>query len=95
MRTVERRRGEAESIALKDMVGGRGVVSGGGGGVSSSVAGAEGVLHDLGRDARERVVRRRPTSARDKVSGRGYGGDRGCAFGRMTRQIFFPQTEGP
>ena len=42
------------------------------------------------RDARERVVRRWPTSARYKVSGRGYGGDirsrggrasvRGCAF---------------
>ena len=51
------------------------------------------VIHDLGRDARERVVRRWPTSARYKVSGRGYGGDirsvdvrasvRGCAFGAL------------
>jgi hypothetical protein len=51
------------------------------------------VIHDLGRDARERVVRRWSTSARDKVSGRGYGGDirsrggrasvRGCAFGAL------------
>ena len=88
-----------------DMVGG--AASSAAAAAAASAAASRGggrVIHNLGRSSRERVVRRWPTSARYKVSGRGYGGNirsrggrasvRGCAFGALRVGVGEREGEG-